>query len=142
MAKKSETAAKSETASVNGEAKTPKESAYNSIVVRWHKSADFDPESALTALGESQGHVVKSRTAKKSGKVTLQVDTAESSKVSGRGRPRKLVSKETEQAAIKLLRAAMKDPTKAPQITALLAASAEGKDVSGELSQLVGLTAK
>lgn len=138
MAKKSETAAKPE-ASANGEAKAPKESAYNSIVVRWHKTADFDPESALTALGESQGHVVKSRTAKKSGKVTLQVDTAESAKTTGRGRPRKLVSKETEQAAIKLLRAAMKDPEKAPQITALLAASADGKDVSDELSKLVGI---
>jgi hypothetical protein len=134
MAKKAEVKAE------NGEKpKVVREAKYNRIVVRWHKSiGDFDPETALASLAEVQGYIGKSATAKKSGNVTFSVDTAESAKT-GRGRPKKLVSKDDEKAAIKLLKAAMNDPERAALIPALLAASAAGKDVSGELSKLIGL---
>lgn len=135
---KSTAAAVTETPS---EAKEPREQRYDSITVRWFKGVDFDPLAALTALADASNLVNKTRTAAKSGKITFQVDTAESSKVSGRGRPKKLVSKEHEKAAIKLLRAAMKDPDKAGKITELLVAAESGKDVSEELSKLVGIGA-
>jgi hypothetical protein len=129
-----------EVAATDKPAAAPKESRYNSLSVRWFKEIEsFDPVAALTALAEVDGLVIKSTTAKKSGKITFQVDTAESAKVSGRGRPKRLVSKEAEKAAIGLLRAAMKDPDKAAKITELLASAESGKDVSGELSQLVGI---
>jgi hypothetical protein len=124
----------------NTEAKAePKESRYHQITVRVFKGIeDFDVPAALTALAEASSLQAKLRTSK-GGRVSFQVDTAESAKVSGRGRPRKLVDKETEKKAVALLRAAMKDPARAPQITALLAKSENGEDVSQQLGQLIGI---
>lgn len=136
MAKKTEGAVAEKTAEPKAE---PKESRYTQITVRVFKGIeDFDVPAALTALAEASGLTAKFSTSK-SGRQTFKVDTAESAKVSGRGRPRKLVDKETEKKAVALLRAAMKDPNKAPRLTELLGKADSGEDVSDELSELIGI---
>lgn len=134
--------AKNKAGAVAEAPKAPRESRYETLTVRWLKGLEFPVEQALTAMAEANaGWIVKTRIAAKSGKATLQVDTEESAKSGGRGRPRRLISKETEQAAVKLLKAAMRDPEKAPKIQDFLERAAKGENVSDELSKLVGINA-
>ena|GEM_PF-3847355 len=113
------------------------ESAYNVLIVRWHKSADaFNPVDTIQAVAEDHGYRVKSTVAKKSGRYSIRIDTEAS--VKGRkGRKPELVSREAAKTVAKLLRSAMRDPRLAPTIAALATRSQAGEDVSAELLKVV-----
>jgi hypothetical protein len=106
-------------------------------MVRWHKSAEaFTPEQALTALAETLGYQAKSRSGKKSARITLTIDTPVSA-MNVKRRKARLVTPEAAKALTKLVYAATHDPERAPLIDALAARLKAGEDVAAELVNLV-----
>jgi hypothetical protein len=115
------------------------DSGYATLIVRWHKFAgEFNPEEALRAKASSLDYVITSRVSKKTGRTTLTVDTAASFRLPGRGKKPSLLKPDEMKAATKILRDAMRDPSRASRIAALVARLGAGEDVGGDLVDVVG----
>jgi hypothetical protein len=107
--------------------------------VRWHKYAsEFYPEETLRAKAGSLDYLMTSRVSKKTGRPTLTIDTVASFRLPGKGKKPSLLKPEEMKAATKILRDAMRDPSRASRIAALVARLDAGEDVAGDLVDVVG----
>lgn len=113
--------------------RTRAESEYLRANLVWHVGLrdSFDPLAVVRQLADSLGLVMTESKSKRTGRVSMRIDSRSSLKARRGGRS--LVDKPTMNKATTLLRRALRDPEAAAAIASLVDRANAGEEVTDEL---------